>query len=74
NPVTQIKYSIPEDGFISLRIYNLLGQQIAELVNGIVKAGNHKVTFDGSYAASGVYYYRLEAGNVVLVKKMLLIK
>lgn len=78
NPVTQIKYSIPENGFISLRIYNLLGQQIAELVNGIIKAGNYMVSYDASSGncriASGVYYYKLEAGNVVLVKKMILIK
>jgi hypothetical protein len=75
NPTTQIKYSIPEDGFVTLKVYNTIGQQVAELVNGIVKAGNHEVTFNAaSGLSSGVYYYRMESGNYVSVKKLILIK
>jgi hypothetical protein len=78
NPTTQIKYSIPEDGFVSLKVYNALGQQVAELVNGIVKAGSHSVSFNAGSAAgvlsSGIYYYRMESGSRVMVKKMMLLK
>lgn len=74
NPTTQIKYSTSEDGFVSLRVYNLLGQQVAELVNRMVKSGNYNTTFDASSLASGIYYYKLQAGNNLLVKKMILIK
>ncbi len=74
NPATQIEYSIIKDEFVSLKIYNVLGQLVESLVNGNIKAGNHTVTFDGTNLSSGVYYYRLEAGNNVLVKKMLLTK
>ncbi|HSD64910.1 MAG TPA: YCF48-related protein [Ignavibacteriaceae bacterium] len=74
NPSTQINYSIPEDGFVSLKLYNLLGKEIAEPVNGIVKAGKHRFTFNASSLPSGVYLYRLETNNKVMVKKMMLIK
>ena len=74
NPATQIEYSITENEFVSLKVYNTLGQLVKSLVSGIIKAGNHTVTFDGTKLSSGVYYYRLEAGNKVLVKKMLLTK
>ena len=74
NPTTQISYSIPKDGFVSLKVYNSLGQQVASLVNGIVKSGTHEVTFNGANLASGVYYYRVEAGESIAVKKMMLIK
>ncbi len=74
NPTTQISYSIPKDGFVSLKVYNSLGQQAASLVNGIVKAGAHEVTFNGANLASGVYYYRIQAGESIAVKKMMLVK
>jgi hypothetical protein len=78
NPTTQIEYSIPQDDYVSLRVYNALGQQVATLVNGIVKAGSHSVSFNASSAAgglsSGIYYYRIQSDNKVLVKKMMLMK
>jgi hypothetical protein len=74
NPSTQIEYSIPRDGYVSLKIYNALGQQVADLVDGIVKAGNHQVTFNAANLSSGVYYYRIKTGNNVLVKKMMVLK
>jgi len=74
NPVTTIRYSIPEDGNIKLKVYNSLGQQEAELINGFVKAGSSEVKFDGSGLASGVYFYKIESGNEVIIKKLMLLK
>ena len=74
NPSTQIEYTIPEDGYVSLKVYNALGQEVANLVNGIQKAGSHDVTFNASSVSSGVYYYRIESGENVSVKKMMVIK
>jgi hypothetical protein len=74
NPTTNINYSLDKDGFVTLKVFNSLGQQVAELVRGFEKTGNHKVTFDGSGLSSGIYYYRIESGSNTLVKKMMLIK
>jgi hypothetical protein len=78
NPSTTINYSIPKQSFVSLKIYNLLGQEVATLVNEEKSAGNYKVNFStsliGSYFASGVYVYRLAAGDLVQTKKMMLLK
>lgn len=74
NPTTQIKYSIPHTGYISLKVYNLLGEEIATLFEGIRQAGNYVATFDGSKCASGVYFYRLRSGNFVETKKLVLLK
>ena len=74
NPSTMIKYSIPQDGFVNLFIYNLLGEKVATLVNSIQKAGRYEVNFDASRFASGVYFYSIEAGSYKSVKKMLLMK
>jgi Secretion system C-terminal sorting domain len=74
NPTTQIEYSVPQAGFVTLKVYNTLGQEVASLVNGMIKAGTHEVTFNGSNLTSGVYYYRIESGSKVSVKKMMLLK
>jgi Secretion system C-terminal sorting domain len=74
NPSTKIKYSIPKDGNVSLCVYNILGQQVVDLVNENMKAGRYEVTFDASKFASGVYYYRLQSDNRVMVKKMIVLK
>jgi hypothetical protein len=74
NPNTTIKYSIPEDSFVKLSVYNLLGEEVTTLVNNVQKAGRYEVAFDASNFASGVYLYRLEAQNYSSIKKMLLIK
>jgi hypothetical protein len=74
NPNTIIKYSIPEDGLVKLKVYNLLGEEIITLVNSAQKAGRYEVVFDASKFASGVYYYRLETEKYTSIKKMILIK
>lgn len=78
NPSTTINYSIPKQSFVSLKVYNLLGQEVATLVNEEKSAGNYKVNFStsliGSNFASGVYVYRLTAGELVQTKKMMLLK
>ncbi len=74
NPTTQIKYSIPKSGFVSLKVYNILGQEVSTLVAGFQKAGNYEATFDGSKLASGVYLYRLQSGTASITKKFVLMK
>jgi hypothetical protein len=74
NPVTTIKFNIPEAGNVSLRIYDILGREIKTLVDEFKNPGNYKVDFNASSLASGVYIYRLQAGNYFSSKKMVLIK
>ena len=74
NPVTVIEYTLPIRSEVNLTIFNLSGEKVALLFNGTVPAGNHRVTWDASSLASGVYFYRLQAGDFVETKKMLLIK
>lgn len=74
NPSTQIAYSLPESQKVSITVYNMLGQQVATLVNGFVKAGNYTVTFDASNLSSGIYLYSIRTPNSILTKKMLLMK
>lgn len=74
NPTTNISYTLPENGHVRLAVYNLLGQQVAALVDGAMSAGSHTVTFDASSLSSGVYVYRLEASGQVLSKRMTLMK
>ncbi len=74
NPTTNITYSLPQQSKVRLRVYNILGQMVMELFNGLQNSGNHVVTFDASRLAGGVYFYRLEAGTYVNVKKMILLK
>ena len=75
NPSTSIEFEIKEDGKIKLAVFNVLGEQVAELVNGEINAGTHKVDFNGVNLASGVYVYRLDAGNEFTeTKKMMLMK
>ena len=74
NPTTAIEYSLPSSGEVSLMIYNLLGQEVANLVSGRIEAGFHKVTWDASNYSSGIYFYRLQAGLFVQTRKMVLLK
>jgi len=69
-----ISYSIPEAGFIKLAVYNILGQEVALLVNGVMEAGNYRTAFDASSLSTGTYFYKLDNGQQILVKKMMLIK
>jgi len=74
NPSTTIEYSIPQSGLVTLKVYNVLGSEIATLVNGQIEAGLHKIDFNASNLNSGVYFYKIESGNFVVTKKMILIK
>ncbi len=74
NPSTKIQFQIPIQSNVSLKVFNILGQQVATLVNDNLKPGVHLVTFDAAKYASGVYFYRIEAGSFVSVKKMILMK
>ena len=74
NPSTTIKYSIPNTGLVSLSVCNILGEQVKTLINQEMPAGNHTVQFNASNLASGIYLYKLQAGNFIETKKMILIK
>ena len=74
NPTTKIEYTIPISGQVSLKVYNTLGQEVATLYNGIQRAGKYQATFNGSGLASGIYLYRLKAGNVSITRKFILMK
>jgi hypothetical protein len=74
NPSTRINYSVKETGLVKLSIYNLLGEVVSLLVNQKQEAGSYDVKFDASNIQSGVYFYKLESGNQVQTKKMMLIK
>ena len=74
NPTTTITYSVPQAGKVKLAIYNLLGQEVAVLVNGVVSEGSHQVEFNAKSLPSGAYFYKLQGENSVSVKKMLLLK
>ncbi len=74
NPTTNINYSVPQKGLVTLKVYNVLGQEVATLFSGIQPAGNYAVNFDGSKFASGVYFYRLQSGYFSVTKKLILLK
>ncbi len=74
NPVTIISYALPANNFVTLNIYNLLGQQVATLVHEIQGAGWHEVSFDASSLPSGIYMYRIQAGEYSELKKLVVMK
>lgn len=77
NPETIINYSIAKDGFVKIKVYDMLGKEIATLVNNFKTAGAYKVEFDANSIkklSSGIYYYKIESGNFSDVKKMILVK
>jgi hypothetical protein len=74
NPTTKINFSIPKSNMVDLRVYDVLGREVAVLVNSNVVAGNHSVSFDASSLATGVYFYTLVSGDFRETKKMLLVK
>lgn len=74
NPSTIIKYDIPKAGFVSLKIFNMLGEEVTVLENGIVQAGVYEKVFDASNLPSGIYFYKLSSGDFSETRKMALIK
>lgn len=74
NPTTVISYSIPEKADVTLKVFNLLGQEVATLVNASQNVGSHEVNFNASNLTSGVYFYTIKAGDFTSTRKMMLIK
>lgn len=74
NPKTTIQYSLPEASNVKIELFNLIGQQIAILINSTQKAGQHSFDFDASHLSSGVYFYRLTAGDYIETRSMTLVK
>ena len=74
NPSTVISFSVPKSGLVTLKVYNLLGQEVATLVNGYLQANKYSVKFDAKNLTSGVYFYTIKAGDFSLSKKMMYIK
>jgi len=74
NPTTVIEFALPKQAAVKLSVYNILGEKVAELVNGTLSAGYHSVSFNASDLSSGIYIYKITAGNFVSVKKMMLLK
>jgi len=74
NPSTVIKYSLPEKSNVSIKVYDMLGQEVATLVNEVKNAGTYQVNFDASGLTSGMYIYKIQAGDYVSSKKMMLLK
>ena len=74
NPSTKIRFSLSNSGNVRLEIFDILGKRVAVLADGFINAGYHEILFDGNDLASGTYLYRIQAGDFVSVKKMLLLK
>ncbi|RPI75621.1 MAG: T9SS C-terminal target domain-containing protein [Ignavibacteriales bacterium] len=74
NPATVIKFNLPQDEFVSLKVFNSLGKEVANLIDEKRSAGIHQINFEAAELSSGIYYYKLSAGNFSETKKMLLIK
>ena len=81
NPSTTINYQIPKDGFVSLKVFDIVGNEVKTLVNEYRSAGNYSVNFDASNLSagrqglsSGIYFYQIKTNNYFAVKKMLLLK
>jgi hypothetical protein len=74
NPSTIIKYQLPTNNYVTLKIYDMTGKEVATLVNEQLQPGTYEVNFDGSNIPSGVYFYKLKAGEFSQIRKMILIK
>jgi hypothetical protein len=74
NPTTVINYRLPSRSYVTLKVYNVLGEEVSILVNGIKEAGSYEAKFDAGRLASGVYFYRLTAGSFMFTKKLILFK
>jgi hypothetical protein len=74
NPTATIEYALPHAGYVTLRVYNVLGEEVATLFDGEQAAGTFKTSWDASDLPSGVYFYRLTAGEYVQARKMVLMR
>lgn len=74
NPTTMISYQLPANGYVTLKVYDMLGREVTTLVNEVKSPGTYEVNFDGSKLSNGVYFYTLNAGNYTATKKLLLMK
>ena len=74
NPATTISFSLPQSGNVTLKVFNTIGEQVAELVNGFKEAGLHTLNFSASELNSGVYLYKIEAIGFIQSRKMILLK
>ncbi len=74
NPVTQITFALPEYTNVELSVFNLLGQEVARLLDRKMSPGSHSITFDASHLSSGVYFYKLNTANFESIRKMILVK
>ena len=74
NPSTTISYSIPNDGNVTLKVYDVLGNEVASLVDEQKQSGSFDVNFNASALSSGVYYYQIKAGEFTSTKKLVLMK
>jgi|GEM_PF-2226310 hypothetical protein len=74
NPTTTIEYSIPKSGLVTLKVFDMLGRQVAVLVNNYKTVGNYRIDFNASELSSGIYFYKMETNGFVAIKKFALIK
>ncbi len=74
NPTTTISYSISEKSYVTIKIFDVLGNEVASLINNQMEAGEHSVNFNASSLSSGIYYYQITAGNNIATKKLMLLK
>jgi len=74
NPKTRIEFTIPQKQMVSLRVFNILGELIGDLINEEKESGSYSVTFDASNLSSGIYIYRLETPDFIDLRKMTLLK
>ena len=74
NPATTIRFQLPEDSYVTLKVYDILGNEVATLVDEVEKAGYYQRQFNGSFLSSGIYFYQLKAGKFSSIKKLILTK
>ncbi|MCX6162075.1 MAG: T9SS type A sorting domain-containing protein, partial [Ignavibacteriae bacterium] len=74
NPVTTIKYQLPIAGFVTIKIYDMLGKEVVTLVNQDKQAGYYEVNFNAGKLSSGIYFYKMVSGDFVSIKKLVILK
>ncbi|HEY3250131.1 MAG TPA: SBBP repeat-containing protein, partial [Ignavibacteria bacterium] len=74
NPSTIIRYQLPKDAFVSVKVYDLLGKEVAKLVDETKDAGYYEIVFDAASLTSGLYFYKMQAGDFVTVRKMVVVR